>query len=149
MTLNRWDPLRDLLNFQERMNRLMDAAFDENVSRPLGRPRSWKPAVDILETQETYIFRMDLPGVGKDNINIEIEGTRLTVSGVRELESEPRMAAYHSIERQTGFFEQNYRLPGAVDQDKCEAKYTDGVLTIILPKTEFPREHMVKVVCST
>ena len=122
MTLNRWDPLRDLLNFQERMNRLMDAAFDENVCGPLARQRCWKPAVDILETPESYIFRLDLPGVGKDNINIEIEGTRLTVTGVRVLESEPRMAAYHSLERQTGYFEQHYRLPGAVDQDNCKAQ---------------------------
>ncbi len=147
MTLNRWDPFRDLLKFQEKMNRLMDAAFHENagVARSLAR---WKPAVDILETVDAYIFRVDLPGVDKDQINIEVKGTLLLINGAREIEPEPGFAAYLVIERQGGVFEQSYRLPGPVDQESTEAKYVDGVLTIVLPKAEEPRDRTLRVTCS-
>lgn len=142
MTLNRWDPLRDLLNFQEKMTRLMDSAMDIQKRRV-----SWKPAVDVLETAEAYIYRADLPGVGKDSINIEVEGNRLTINGERRLEAEPKIAVYHSIERETGLFERQFTLAGHVDIDGAEATYADGVLVLILPKCEEDRRGNVKVEC--
>jgi len=144
MTLNRWDPLRDLLNFQERVHRLI-APREEETSA--GRRAQWCPAVDVLETPEAYIFRAELPGVGKDNIEIEVRGNRLSISGERFLESKPQIAAYHSIERAQGFFRRNFTLPGQVDLDHAKARYEDGVLEIYLPKTEEKREPTITVVC--
>ncbi len=144
MTLNRWDPFRDLLKFQEKMNRFMDSSFAE----PSRKTRSvWNPAVDVLETPDTYIFRVDLPGVGKDRISIEIRSRRLTIKGERDIEGEPRIAAYHSIERETGAFERNFMLPGEVNADEAEAKYKDGVLQIVLPKGGEESTCDISVVC--
>lgn len=143
MTLNRWDPLKDLLNFHEKVNRLMHLDPRERAPR---RQVAWKPVVDVLETPEAYIVRVDLPGVGKDNIKIEIQGDRLTIQGERPVDDEPRMAAYHSIERETGIFERSFNLPGDVDADTAEARYLDGVLDIVLPKAQQYRERSITVV---
>jgi HSP20 family protein len=133
MTLNRWDPLKDLLNFQEKVNRLMDANFRQRCE--VGGV-CWCPLVDMLETRDAYIIRAELPGVGLENINIEVRNRRLTISGERPYESEPVMAAYLSIERVRGSFERKFDLPGNVDVDAIKATYTDGVLEIQLPKAK-------------
>lgn len=144
MTLNRWDPLRDLLNFQERVSRLVDSSVDESASR---RQTCWCPVVDVLETPDAYLFRVELPGVGRENINIEVRGTHLRIYGERSLEAEPAIAAYHSIERVQGIFERSFTLPGQVDADRAVAKYEDGVLEIVLPKSNEVYERNISVVC--
>lgn len=144
MTLNRWDPFKDLLRFQERMNRLMDLSVGE-ASR--GPREHWTPGVDTLETPDAYIFRIDLPGVGKEEISIEIRGRHLVIKGERKMESEPRIAAYHSIERQMGAFERSFMLPGDVNADEAEARYLDGVLQLSLPKSREEKACPVSVVC--
>lgn len=145
MSLNRWDPLRDLLNFQERVHRLIHSGTSEWES---GQRRGWQPAVDVLETPDAYVFRADLPGVGSENINIEVVGNVLILSGERFVESEPEIADYHTIEKVHGVFERRFSLPGHVDVEHARARYVDGVLEIILPKsTEEPRERSITVVC--
>jgi HSP20 family protein len=101
----------------------------------------------MLETPNTYIFRVELPGVGKESINIEITGNRLRIFGERPMESEPAIAAYHTIERIHGAFERTFTIPGLVDGDSAEAKYLDGLLEIVIPKVEQMRERRVSVVC--
>lgn len=144
MTLNRWDPFKDLLNFQEKMARLMHAAAGEEA--PV-RKTTWRPVVDIVETGEAFILRADLPGVSKENINIEISGSRLTIQGERPIDDEPGPAAYHHIERETGHFERSFTLPGKIDVDRARARYTDGVLDLLLPKSREPRTWTTTVVC--
>lgn len=144
MTLNRWDPLRDLLNFQERMNRLVGSTLEERMLR---RAACWCPVVDVLETRDAYIFRAELPGVGKENITIEVRGNRLVLVGKRTLESEPQWAAYLSIERIHGCFERSFPLPGPIDVDKAEARYEDGILEVYLPKSQGDAERTIAVVC--
>jgi HSP20 family protein len=101
----------------------------------------------MLETPDAYVFRAELPGVGRENINIEVRGNRLRIYGERSLESEPAIAAYHSIERVHGMFERNFTLPGQVDIDLAEARYEDGMLEVKLPKTTEIRERSISVVC--
>jgi len=144
MTLNRWDPLRDLLNFQERVSRLIDSTAEESTIR---RQACWCPVVDMLETPDAYIFRAELPGVGRENISIEVRGNRLRISGERSLEAEPAIAAYHSIERVHGMFERSFTLPGQVDVDLAEARYEDGMLEVKLPKSHEVLERSISVVC--
>ncbi len=144
MTLNRWDPLRDLLNFQERMNRLVGARLEE---RSYKHAACWCPVVDVIETPDAYIFRAELPGVGRDNITIEVRGNRLILAGERALESEPQLAAYLSIERIHGCFERSFPLPGRIDVGKAEARYEDGILEVTLPKSPDESESRIAVVC--
>jgi HSP20 family protein len=143
MTLNRWDPLRDLLSFQERVSRFIDVAAEESTSR---RRPTWCPAVDVLETPESYIFRAELPGVGKENISIEVQGNRVKISGERLLEPDPVIAARHSIERVHGSFERTFALPGLVDAENASASYRDGVLEVVLPKAPEESERTISVV---
>ncbi|MGO9567555.1 MAG: Hsp20/alpha crystallin family protein [Desulfomonilaceae bacterium] len=143
MTLNRWDPLRDLLNFQEKMSRLLDVCGEEGTCK---RAASWCPTVDILETPDGYLFRAELPGVGRENINIEVRGNRLVLSGERPIESEPRITAYRRMERVHGFFERSFQLPGKVDVEKAEARYVDGILEVFLPKSQEDHNRSVNVV---
>jgi HSP20 family protein len=142
MTLTRWDPFRDLLNFQERLHRIIDASCKEGPAR---KTACWCPAVDVLETPDAYIYRVELPGVGRDNISIEVRGKHVIVSGERPIEPEPRIAAYHSIERVSGYFERTFRLVGPVDVDNSEAKYEDGVLEIVLPKSDTETDRNIRV----
>jgi HSP20 family protein len=143
MTLNRWDPFRDLLNFQENVNRIIERRFHEDR---VTRGACWYPSVDMLETPDSYIFRAELPGVGIENIDIEVRHRRLRLAGVRLMEAEPEIAAYHSIERVHGQFERIFVLPGDVDVDQVKAKYVDGVLEIVLPKSEEKVPRTIAVV---
>lgn len=143
MTLNRWDPFRDMLSFQEKLNRFVDVCFDE---RPMRRSVGWCPVVDILETTDAYIFRAELPGVGKDNISVEVAGDYLKISGQRPSEVDPPLAAYHRIERVHGVFERTFKLRGIIDAEKAEARYVDGLLEVYLPKTDRQYECSVSVV---
>lgn len=142
MTLNRWDPFKDLLDFQQKVNRAMCSVADQSTCE---RSVCWQPAVDILETRDEFHFRMDLPGVGMDNINIEVFGDRVTIRGERPLEDKPVISVYHSIERENGVFQRSFLLPHKVDSERCEARYADGVLSILLPKVAEPQDRKVPV----
>lgn len=142
MTVKRWDPLRDLLNFQERVSRLVAAASEESTCR---RAACWCPIVDMLETPHEYILRAELAGVGKENIRIEVRGRRLTISGERP-DSDPQLVAYHSVERAHGAFERSFDLPADADVENAEARYLDGVLEIVLPKSPEDRERILTIV---
>jgi HSP20 family protein len=144
MTLNKWDPIKDLLNMQEKLHRIMHTGSAESC---LPRAGYWCPAVDILETQETYIFRVELPGVGKENINVEVSNSALIISGRRPSDKDPEVANYHRIERNQGFFQRSFTLPGYVDVENSAAKYVDGILEVILPKAERGIERSIQVVC--
>lgn len=144
MTLNRWDPLRDLLNFQEKVNRLAHRHFEERCA--FTGP-TWGPPVDVLETPDSYIFRVDLPGVGRDQISIEVRGTRLIIQGERPAPDEPPITAYHRMECKTGRFQRTFNLQGLVNVDDAKATYVDGVLEVVLPKAQEFGRAGVTIVC--
>lgn len=143
MTLNRWDPLKDLLNFQEKLHRMVHHQAEPRTTCA----GSWCPLVDILETPEAYIFRVELPGVGLENISLELRKNKLILTGQRPIESDPQFAAYHRIERVHGYFERSFSIPGKVDSDKAQAKYVDGLLEVILPKTDKETERDIHITC--
>lgn len=145
MTLIKWDPLRDLLDFHEIANRMLGMGFHQAGRR---RRVKWHPVVDVIETPDALMLRAELPGVGKENINLEVDGATLILSGTRSLESEPQMAIYHAIERVQGFFERRFTLPGVPDVSKVTATYIDGILEIVLPKASIYSDRTVCVECS-
>ncbi|HEY3176291.1 MAG TPA: Hsp20/alpha crystallin family protein [Candidatus Polarisedimenticolia bacterium] len=146
MTLTRWDPFRDLVNLQERMNRL----FEDSMSRskttdqemPMG---AWTPPVDIFETPELVILRADLPGIDQKDIDVRIENSSLTLRGERRFLKEAKDEDYHRIERSYGTFSRSFQLPGSIDQTKIQAIHKDGVLEVHLPKREDTRPKQIKV----
>lgn len=145
MKLIKWDPLRDLLNFQERVNRLQDVKASDST---MTRDSYWCPALDILETGDAYVVWAELPGVGKDRIQIEVIGRQVILSGTRTVENEFESAEYRSVERVHGYFQRRFELPGPIDVDNSVAKYVDGVLQLYFPKLEEAEDRCVRIECA-
>ena len=121
MAFARWDPIRDLLAIQQRLDRLAPG------------PTGWKPPVDLHETGDEYVITAELPGVGRDAIDIQFHDGRLTLSGHREA----RLCAceqFHRVERGHGSFSRTFQLPVPVVSDAIRADLRDGVLTVTCPK---------------
>ncbi len=117
----RWDPVRDLLAIQLKMERL-----------PAQAPQGWVPAADLCETAEAYIVTAELPGITRQQVRVEVHDGHLVLQGRRDA----RVACeqYHQVERGHGEFSRTFRLPSDVDRDRIAADLKDGVLTVIVPK---------------
>ena len=137
MTLARWDPFRDLVALQDRMNRLFDESVrnvrtgDEALSSA-----TWSPAVDIYETANEVVVKAELPEVNQSDIDIQVENNTLTLRGERKFDKETKQENFHRIERAYGVFSRSFTLPSTVDQERIKADYKDGILRISLPKRE-------------
>lgn len=103
------------------------------------------PALDMSETDTAIDVRMDLPGVTAKDIDIQVNGNVLTVSGRREEEKEEKGKSFHRVERRYGNFSRSVTLPSPVVESEVAAEYHEGVLTIKLPKTVESKAHKIKV----
>ena len=134
MAFIRWDPLRDLMEFQERMNRL----FDKSVARTRREevlPRGmWTPSVDIYETVDAIVIDVELAEINIDELVVDVERDVLTIKGERPLSKEAKPEQYHLIERLYGPFSRSFTLPESVDPTGIKGNYRDGILTLKLPK---------------
>ncbi len=109
-----------------------DRFFNDEV---FGKEMStFSPKVDIAETEKEFEIHFELPGMKKDDINIDIKDDRLTVSGERKMESEKTEKNFHSVESYYGTFSRSFYLPDNVNVEKVDASYKDGILNVILPK---------------
>ena len=136
MAIQRWDPVRDIVQLQERMNRLIDdvLARSGTVREPEATVAAWKPPMDLFESTDRYVIQVDLPGVPASAVAVEAEGERLTIRGDRpHIGSVPR-EGYLRVERPHGRFVLHVTLPPGVDPGGIEAKHHDGVLEVSLPK---------------
>lgn len=143
-----WNPLQDLVMLQDRMNRLFedatqrrsqsDAAASDEFERG-----DWTPASDIYETDSGYMIAIDLPGIDREALEIDIDDNRLVVKGTRAFAE----ARQHRTERPRGKFLRTYSVPASVDQGKIGAEYKDGVLQISLPKRneQKPKKIDIKI----
>lgn len=128
-----WNPLQDLMVLQDRMNRLFEDATQRRSQSDAGdefERADWTPAADIYETDSGYSIAIDLPGIDREALEIDIDDSRLIVKGTRAI-AEPKQ---HRSERPRGKFLRTFSVPGSVDQAKIGAEYKDGVLQIRLPK---------------
>jgi len=131
----RWDPLRNLIFLQERMNELFDESLGENQRRGQHMvPATWTPAVDIYENSGEIVLKADLPGLVQEEIEVNLEEHHLTIRGERKPDTESGREAYHRVERPTGPFSRSFNLPPTVEEEGIKADYRNGVLTVTLPK---------------
>lgn len=116
------------------------------VNRFLNEPgmRPWTPAVDILETENELLLKMDLPEVAQKDVDIRLENDTLTIKGERKFE-QAQGKGYHRIERSYGSFARTFTLPNTVDTEKVKADCRNGVLTVMLPKKEVAKPRTIKV----
>jgi HSP20 family protein len=143
-----WNPLQDLMVLQDRMNRLFEDATQRRNQADGGagdefERADWTPASDIYETDSGYLIALDLPGIDREALEIDINDNRLVVKGTRAI-AESRQ---HRTERPRGKFLRTYSVPPSVDQGKIAGEYKDGVLQISLPKRteQKPKKIDIKI----
>lgn len=146
MAIVRWDPFRDLTTLHDRMNRL----FDETLGRVRGGEPSeltgtWTPSVDVYEDSDRYILVAELPGLSKEDVQIELKENVLTLKGERKFQEEYKDQTCHRMERAYGGFVRSFALPSQVETAKVEAKFKDGVLTVSVPKAAAVRPRVIPI----
>jgi HSP20 family protein len=138
-----WFRANPLNTVREEMEDLMKRVFGEGEEVwPFGRIA---PSLDLVETNQAVEVRLDVPGVEPKEIEVQLNGNVLTVSGQRKEEKEEKGKMYHRMERRAGMFSRAITLPCPVVEETIEAKYRDGVLTIIMPKTEDAKAKKIEV----
>ncbi len=139
----KWDPFRDFSLLRSEMDRL----FDTMLGRyPRERAEGlWSPLVDVEETKDNIIARVELPGMKKDEIKVTLINNMLTVSGERKHASEEKGKTYYRIERAYGKFQRTVELPTEVVAEKAKATYKDGILELVIPKSEKAKEKEIAI----
>ena len=134
------------------LNRVMDEAVTRGTfadAETPARPQLWLPPVDIYETESAFVVEADLPGIHQENVNIQFNRNSLTISGTRGATLPAKQTAQlrvFSAERLSGTFSRSVRLPEHVDAEKIEAAYTNGVLTVTVPKAAGARPRTIPIV---
>lgn len=131
----------------EQMRRQMDMLSDALFGRPSMRAASGSvfPAVNLTETNDNYYVRAELPGIRSEDIEVQISGKTLAISGERKIESEGGNAACHRREREAGKFSRRIGLPGEIDADNISARMANGVLTVTAAKSEATKPKQITV----
>lgn len=128
----RWDPIRDLLAIQQRLDRFAPG------------PAGWTPPVDLHETPDQYVVTAELPGLTRADVEIHVSEGQLTLSGTRH-ERASACEQYHRIERGHGSFTRTFHLPLPVDASRVSADLRDGILTVICPKTAEAASRRIRI----
>jgi len=143
MTRVRFEPLREFTTFQNEVNRLFNGA---GVAEPATTDKAvWVPPVDVLDSEAAIVVTLDVPGVSKDDISIELDGCELTVSGERVRAAGDGEASYQRTERRFGSFARTLRLADGVDEAAISADYAAGVLTVTIPKPEEQKPRKIEI----
>lgn len=151
MSLIRWNPDRDLtfpgdiLDMQRGINRMFDRFFRGGLWEEDLVPSTWSPEVDIGEEDGRFVVKVELPGVDKANVKITTQDNILTIRGEKKQERESKGSNYHRVERSYGSFQRSFSLPSSVKNDKIEASFSDGVLSVALPKAEEAKRKAIEV----
>jgi len=138
---NAFDPFELLRDFQTEL--------DHFFTGPIQRTGTWEgalhPEIEVEENEKEYILTADLPGMRKDDFNISVEGSHVTLSGERKVEAQKKDKGYHYCERRYGSFSRSLTLPRDIKADEVKAAYKDGVLQVTLPKSEKDRVKKIDV----
>ena len=146
-----WNPVREMNRLQRRMNRMLDEYFSETIpsvfreSPSMVEEEEFLPACDVSETDRHYLLSLDLPGVRKEEVNIETKNSQLIISGQRKRETKESEQGKLSKERYFGSFMRSFTLPSDIDPTKVEAHFENGVLQIALPKTQVTQTRQITI----
>jgi HSP20 family protein len=142
MAVVRWDPSRELQGFQSDMNRIFDAFFQNGDP---GGHRRWVPPMDLSEEQDSLVLRVDLPGLGEDDVKVEVDNDVLTLSGERRAEHKTEEGSFYRVERGYGHFSRSFTLPEGIDAESVEGSFDRGVLELRIPKPEEKQPKRVEL----
>jgi HSP20 family protein len=146
MGLTQWEPTRNFVQLQDRINKVFTEAFNRSEEGLMNRG-TWIPPVDIYQNGKELVLKAELPDMKKEDIDIAIEEHTLTIKGEKKLDADVKDENVRRIERLYGSFTRSFTLPPTVDASNVSAEYKDGVLTLRLPIREEakPRQIHVKV----
>ncbi len=142
MAITRWDPFREVVALQNRMNTLFR---DLNDGDSPVAAASFVPAVDIYEDAKKVVLKVEVPGIEEKDLDIRVENHTLTVKGERKFEAEEKEQNFHRIERRYGSFFRAFTLPSTVDTESVQANYTAGVLKLELTKKPEAQPKQIKI----
>jgi HSP20 family protein len=141
--LGSWSPFDQLTTLRDEINRLFESPFENGGSSDVFN--TWAPALDLYEDKDSLILKAELPGLKKENIDISLHESTVTISGERRNEKRYEGSETAREERSFGRFTRTLALPKAVDSGKVKATYRDGILTVTLPKTEEAKPRQIQV----
>jgi HSP20 family protein len=128
--------------FSQEVNRLFNTLFDVGDR---ASPQRWVPAMDLVEAEDHFVLKADLPGLGEEDVSIEIQDNTLTISGERKSEHEERQRGWYRVERSSGRFSRSLTLPEGVDPEGVSAEFDRGVLEVRIPKPEQRKPRRVAI----
>jgi len=140
-----WDPLKELMTVQKRMNQLFESALARTDFGTQDEFDTWTPVCDAYETPEAVVLCLELPGLRQEMIDLRLEGDELVVSGERKMDQGAPGEHFHRVERSYGKFSRRFRVPSTVERGSVRASYRDGVLRVTLPNGEPRRDDSVRV----
>jgi len=137
------DPFRELFELQRGINEL----FDESVGSPreTSTVRAWAPPVDVYEDENSFLIKVELPEINREDVKVSLNENVLSISGERRVENEEKRQNYHRVERTYGQFFRSFTLPQNVNVDAINAQVKDGVLRLTLPKKEEAKPKQIEV----
>ena len=140
-------PIQDLFSIHSDMNRLFDQWARPARYRAEGETLDWMPVVDILEADGHVEIRAEMPGLSEQDVQVSVTDDVLTLRGEKTQESEAEDKKYHRVERSYGRFQRSFTLPANLNAGDIKAKFTNGVLTVSIPKVEEvqPKEVQISV----
>ena len=144
MSINKYDPFRELRGLQNEMNRVFMTNFPRGDESDLMRG-AWSPQVDIFENQNQIVLEAELPGMKPEDVEISIENNILTLRGERKFEKKAEGDNFHRVERSYGSFTRSFTLPSTVSSENANAVFENGVLHLTLAKREETKPRRIEI----
>jgi HSP20 family protein len=149
MNIVKWDPIREMEEVSNRLNRIFRRTPAANEGgRELLTVADWSPTADITESDNAYLIKAEIPGVKKEDVKVTIQDGMLTVLGERKLEKEEKGMKFHRIERSYGSFLRSFQLPDDADENSVKAEFKDGLLNVTVAKTTKAKSQAINVAVS-
>jgi HSP20 family protein len=136
------DPLQELSRVENRIRRLFEEPFGFAT---VAEPVAWAPPVDVTEADGSLVVTAELPGMKKEDVEVDLTDGVLTIRGEKKEESERKDGGVHVTERSYGAFRRAFTLPGPVDEAQVQAEFKDGVLRVTLPRTQMPEGKKITI----
>jgi len=144
MNMQVWNPFQEFENLLSRYNKSASSS-DTQLSNDLSFA-DWAPSCDIEEEEDRYVIKADLPGVDKKDIDVKLENSVISIRGEKQTEKETgKGTKRHRTERFHGSFARSFSLPDAVKDERVEANYKDGVLSLVIPKAEEAKPKSIDI----
>ena len=138
-------PMKNLFNLHNEMGRVFGDLFGSHEGGADMEKTSWMPTVDVSETENSFEIRAELPGVSEKDVNVSVTDNLLTIKGEKRHEEEAEDKNYHRVERRYGSFQRSFTLPRHVETSDIKAGYSDGVLTLTIPKAEIAKPTEIPI----